>query len=98
MGTRKSDARLVFVAPLLLLLLHFILQQYLIPSDMASRILQFFRLSSPASKEMTVSVAPLFKNDPAPGVDEYYPLNDPAIGTPYSSVRISLLLSKRHAG
>ncbi|KAG8696108.1 hypothetical protein FRC09_008728 [Ceratobasidium sp. 395] len=55
---------------------------------MASRILQFLRLSSsstvPVATKMTVDVPPLFKNVPAPGVEEYYPLNEPSVGTPYS--------------
>ncbi|KAB5593900.1 NADPH dehydrogenase [Ceratobasidium theobromae] len=34
---------------------------------------------------MTISVVPpVFKNVGAPGVDEFYPLNEPAIGTPLS--------------
>ena len=28
----------------------------------------------------------IVKNRPAPGVEEYYPLNEPHIGTPYSKV------------
>ncbi|CAE7095071.1 unnamed protein product [Rhizoctonia solani] len=52
---------------------------------MASRILQFFRFSSPAIKDAPSASAPVFRNVPVPGVDEYYPLNDPPIGTPYSS-------------
>ncbi|KAF8598335.1 hypothetical protein BDV93DRAFT_547440 [Ceratobasidium sp. AG-I] len=52
-------------------------------SGMASRLLQFFRFS-PSSTTAMGSVqkdAPLFKNLPAPGVEEYYPLNQPEIGT-----------------
>ncbi|KAG9074385.1 hypothetical protein FRC06_010729, partial [Ceratobasidium sp. 370] len=58
--------------------------------EMASRILQFLRFSSSTSttraqNKMTVgTVAQVFKNVPAPGVEEYYPLNEPTIGTPYS--------------
>ncbi|KAF8704531.1 NADH flavin oxidoreductase, partial [Rhizoctonia solani] len=52
---------------------------------MASRILRFFRFSSPIPKDVPDSSPPVFRNVPAPGVDEYYPLNDPPIGTPYSS-------------
>ncbi|KAG9076147.1 hypothetical protein FRC06_009674 [Ceratobasidium sp. 370] len=33
---------------------------------------------------MTLSTAPLFKNVAAPGVEEYYPANEPSIGTPLS--------------
>ncbi|QRV77882.1 NADH:flavin oxidoreductase/NADH oxidase [Ceratobasidium sp. AG-Ba] len=56
--------------------------------DMTSRILQFFRLSSSSSTQnkmpSTAARAPVFKNLGAPGVDEYYPLNEPTLGTPYS--------------
>ncbi|CUA70953.1 Putative NADPH dehydrogenase C23G7,10c [Rhizoctonia solani] len=51
---------------------------------MASRILQFFRFSSTATKDVPLTAAPAFKNIGVPGVDEYYPLNDPPIGTAYS--------------
>ncbi|CAE6441916.1 unnamed protein product [Rhizoctonia solani] len=50
---------------------------------MASRILRFFRLSSPTSKDVPDSSPSVFRNVPAPGIDEYYPLNDPPIGTPF---------------
>ncbi|CAE7100048.1 unnamed protein product, partial [Rhizoctonia solani] len=33
---------------------------------------------------MTISASNLWKNAPAPGVEEFYPLNEPAIATPYS--------------
>ncbi|KAH7325466.1 NADH:flavin oxidoreductase/NADH oxidase [Rhizoctonia solani] len=33
---------------------------------------------------MTISTPQLWKNAPAPGVEEFYPLNEPAIATPYS--------------
>ncbi|KAF8676819.1 NADH flavin oxidoreductase [Rhizoctonia solani] len=34
---------------------------------------------------MTVSAPHLWKNTPAPGVEEFYPLNEPAIATPYTA-------------
>ncbi|CAE6490053.1 unnamed protein product [Rhizoctonia solani] len=51
---------------------------------MASRILRLFRFSSPVTKDGPSTSVPVFRNVPAPGVDEYYPLNDPPIGTPFS--------------
>lgn len=84
MTTKTSDRRLlIFAVPVLALVLHFVSREYIGTADMASRILQFFRFSSPATKEMTAP-PPLFRNAPALGVDEYYPLNEPALGTPYT--------------
>ncbi|CAE6423814.1 unnamed protein product [Rhizoctonia solani] len=33
---------------------------------------------------MTISTSQLWKNTPVPGVEEFYPLNEPVIATPYS--------------
>ncbi|CCO32633.1 hypothetical protein BN14_06696 [Rhizoctonia solani AG-1 IB] len=37
--------------------------------------------SSPTNNFVSI---PIIKNRPAPGVEEFYPLNEPSIGTPYS--------------
>ncbi|KAF8599433.1 hypothetical protein BDV93DRAFT_511700 [Ceratobasidium sp. AG-I] len=55
-------------------------------SGMASRLLQFFRFSPSSTMGSVQKDAPLFKNLPAPGVEEYYPLNQPEIGTVLSKV------------
>lgn len=95
--SRLRLTHLLFVFPLLLAfgLNHFITASTstsdsatINPSGMASRLFQFFRFS-PSSTTTMGSLkkdAPLFKNVPAPGVEEYYPLNEPEIGSVYSKV------------
>ncbi|KAF8751668.1 NADH flavin oxidoreductase [Rhizoctonia solani] len=78
MTARRYIDRRLLIAALLAALPLFIF-------PMASQILRFFRFSSPIPKDVPDSSPPVFRNVPAPGVDEYYPLNDPPIGTPYSS-------------
>lgn len=95
-ASRLRLTHLLLVFPLLLAIgINFISSSTSTPgsesiksSGMAARLFQFFRFS-PSSTTTMGSVqkdAPLFKNVPAPGVEEYYPLNEPEIGSLYPKV------------